>query len=298
MLTRRLTSVGVVALRGHSALGRQIKQGVIRLSCSCILPTDSIVNINHINTNNNVIRKEFHGQNIIGRRWFGSRTATSEALQSNVGRQPITLPEGVTVSVDEALHRVRVEGPKGCQELNYFENLAIDISGGDEEGSGNGGEAGSAPRQLRVVVDETKVVRDKGRASGLGLLERRRRGPKNTKMMWGTTRSLIYNMVRGVYLGYRVELNLVGVGYRAAFDEKANALVLKLGLSHDVIFPLPEGISCRVPKPDIIRLSGSHKQQLMQAAATVRAFRKPEPYKGKGIRYKGEEVRIKAKKKK
>ena len=206
-------------------------------------------------------------------------------INSNVGRRPIALPEGVSVDIDESTHKIKITGPTGSQELDYFENLNVFVEGEDT-------------KSLHVQVNEDAVIRSKGRSSGVGVLERRRRGPKNTKVMWGTTRALLANMVRGVSLGYRVELNLVGVGYRAAFSEAENVLTLKLGLSHDVLYPIPEGIRCRVPKPTIIRLSGSNKQAMMQSAAEIRAFRKPEPYKGKGIRYKDEVVVLKAKKKK
>ena len=142
------------------------------------------------------------------------------------------------------------------------------------------------------------MLTDKGRSSGVGRLERTRLGAKNTKMMWGTTRALLYNMVRGVSLGYRVELNMVGVGYRASYDEKNRNLVLKIGYCHDVIKPIPEDITCRVPKADVIRLAGIDKYRVMKLASEIRGLKRPEPYKGKGIRYKGEQVTIKAVKKK
>jgi large subunit ribosomal protein L6 len=107
----------------------------------------------------------------------------------------------------------------------------------------------------------------------------------------GLTRTLIANMVRGVTEGYRRELEIVGVGYRAELS--GNSLVFQLGYSHRITFPLPDGISAEVPKPTQIILKGIDKSLLGQTAAKIRALRRPEPYKGKGIRYVEETVRRK-----
>lgn len=119
---------------------------------------------------------------------------------------------------------------------------------------------------------------------------------KHGQMMWGTYRSLINNLINGVSKGFAVSLEIQGVGYRAAVVGKN--LQLQLGYSHDVIYPIPEGIAIKCDKPTAIRISGADRQRVGQVAAEIRAMRGPEPYKGKGIRYEGEHVRRKEGKKK
>jgi large subunit ribosomal protein L6 len=119
---------------------------------------------------------------------------------------------------------------------------------------------------------------------------------KRARSMWGTSRGLINNMVTGVSEGFKVELEIQGVGYRAAVAGKT--LTLQLGFSHDIVFPMPEGIKIECEKPTQIVVSGIDRQRVGQVAAEIRQFRKPEPYKGKGIRYLGEWVRRKEGKKK
>ena len=116
------------------------------------------------------------------------------------------------------------------------------------------------------------------------------------RSMWGTSRSLINNMVVGVSEGFERVLEIVGVGYRAAVE--SGVLVLQLGYSHDIHYPVPEGITIACPRPTQITISGADRQRVGQVAAEIRAFRKPEPYKGKGIRYANEWVRRKEGKKK
>lgn len=113
-----------------------------------------------------------------------------------------------------------------------------------------------------------------------------------TNAYWGLTRTLIHNMVTGVHDGFSKKLELVGVGYRAAM--KGSDLELSLGYSHPVIISAPEGITFEVPDPAQIIVKGASKERVGQVAADVRKWRKPEPYKGKGIRYEGEVVRRKA----
>lgn len=115
---------------------------------------------------------------------------------------------------------------------------------------------------------------------------------RQTNAFWGLTRSLINNMVIGVSEGFEKKLELVGVGYRAAL--KGRDLELQLGFSHPVLVKAPEGITFEVPSQNEITVSGSSKEQVGQVAADIRKWRKPEPYKGKGIRYVGEYVRRKA----
>jgi large subunit ribosomal protein L6 len=112
------------------------------------------------------------------------------------------------------------------------------------------------------------------------------------KAMYGTMQRLIKNMVIGVTEGFSKELEIQGTGYRA--EMKGKDCVLKLGFSHDVIYPAPDGITIKTPEPTSIVIEGADKQKVGQVAAEIRAYRKPEPYKGKGVRYKGEWIRRKA----
>ncbi len=119
---------------------------------------------------------------------------------------------------------------------------------------------------------------------------------KHARAMWGTTRSLVQSLVTGVSIGFTKRLEIIGVGYRAAV-QGAN-LHLQLGYSHDINFAIPEGITITCEKPTSITVSGADKQKVGQVAAKIRAYRPPEPYKGKGIRYVGEVVLRKEGKKK
>jgi large subunit ribosomal protein L6 len=119
---------------------------------------------------------------------------------------------------------------------------------------------------------------------------------KRARVHWGTSRALINNMVTGVSKGFAKSLEIEGVGYRAAVQGKN--LVLQLGFSHDVVFPIPSDIKITCDKPTSINISGADRQRVGQTAAVIRAFRKPEPYKGKGIKYAGEAIRRKEGKKK
>ena len=119
-------------------------------------------------------------------------------------------------------------------------------------------------------------------------------GSAETKFA-GTTRAILANMVKGVSQGYERKLELVGVGFRAALQGKS--LNLSLGFSHPVVFPAPEGITLETPSPTEIIIKGADKQRVGQTAAKIRAFRPPEPYKGKGVRYSGEQITMKEAKK-
>jgi len=114
---------------------------------------------------------------------------------------------------------------------------------------------------------------------------------KRARTLWGTTRALVNNMVAGVSSGFSKTLDISGVGYRAQVQGKN--LQLQLGFSHDVVYPIPAGVTIKCEKPTQITISGADRQRVGQVAAEIRAFRKPEPYKGKGIRYQGEFVKIK-----
>ena len=119
---------------------------------------------------------------------------------------------------------------------------------------------------------------------------------ERAKQMWGLSRSLVNNLVVGVTQGFSTKLEIQGVGYRAAVQGKN--LNLQLGFSHDVAYPIPQGITITAEKPTMLTVSGADKQLVGQVAAEIRAYRKPEPYKGKGVRYAGEYVRRKEGKKK
>ena len=134
------------------------------------------------------------------------------------------------------------------------------------------------------------------RQEGAELVLSKRVENTRAQAMWGLSRTLVGNMVTGVTEGYERSLELVGVGYRAAL--KGQSLSLQLGFSHDVDIPPPAGIAFAVPKQTEIKISGINKQQVGEMAAQIRRIRPPEPYKGKGVRYAGEQVRRKEGKKK
>jgi large subunit ribosomal protein L6 len=169
---------------------------------------------------------------------------------SRIGYKVINLPENVEVTVD-ANNLVTVKGPKG--ELSYTFNPELTIEVKDGQVSVN------RPNEL-----------------------------KKFKQLHGTTRALIANMVEGVSAGYKKELEIIGLGYRAQLQ--GNKLVLNIGYSHPVEFDMRDGVTIEVPNQTNIVVSGIDKQKVGEFAANIRATRKPEPYKGKGIRYKGEQV--------
>jgi len=176
---------------------------------------------------------------------------------SRIGKKPVTIPGGVTASVDG--QQVKVKGPKG--ELSH------------------------------VLVDE--VIAKTGED---GIEIAMREDTKEARAMWGMSRTLVANLVTGVTEGFSKTLEITGVGYRAALQ--GQNLQLQLGFSHDVLYPIPQGIQVQCPKPTEIVVSGIDKQQVGQVAAEIRRYRPPEPYKGKGVRYAGEYILRKEGKKK
>lgn len=172
---------------------------------------------------------------------------------SRIGKQPIAIPDGVTVEVDDGL--VTVKGPGGQLSQRVVRDLRVIVDGGE------------------VRVERPSDERDH-------------------RALHGLTRSLIANMVEGVTKGYEKRLEIQGVGYRAAL--KGSELELQVGFSHPVTMSPPAGIEFEVPAPNRIVVKGIDKQLVGEIAANVRKIRKPEPYKGKGIRYEGEYVRKKA----
>lgn len=123
-----------------------------------------------------------------------------------------------------------------------------------------------------------------------------REGASEARKMWGTMRSMINNAVIGASEGFTVRLEINGVGYRAAVQ--GNNLNLQLGYSHDIIYPIPQGVTVKCERPTLIEISGASKQEVGQIASEIRAFRKPEPYKGKGVKYENEIIVRKEGKKK
>ena len=173
---------------------------------------------------------------------------------SRIGRSPIPLPSGVEVSVADG--RITVRGPRGTLEQ-------------------------ALPPDMTVRQDD-----------GVLLVERPD-DARQHRALHGLTRSLVNNMVVGVTAGFTRDLEIVSVGYRAT-AQGPNRLELALGFSHPVVVEAPEGITFEVPAPTRISVRGNDKQTVGQVAADIRSIRKPEPYKGKGVRYAGEVVRRKA----
>ncbi len=176
---------------------------------------------------------------------------------SRVGKNPVEIPEGVTVDI--AGQNVTAKGKLG--ELSL------------------------------VLSDVVEASRD-----GDQIWLKPRNEELSTQKVWGTSRSLVNNMISGVNEGFMRNLEITGVGYRAQVQGKE--LIMQLGLSHEIRFSVPEGIDIKCSDQTHISISGASKQQVGQTAAKVRAFRPPEPYKGKGIRYEGEYVFRKEGKKK
>ncbi len=176
---------------------------------------------------------------------------------SRVGKYPVAIPQGVDIAIVNG--ELTAKGKLGT--LKY-----------------------SVPEDIEVTKDAGQVV---VKPVGEG---------KQARALWGTTRANLRNLLQGVSQGFVRNLDITGVGYRAAVAGKT--LTLQLGYSHDVVFPIPEGITIKCDKPTAITISGSDKQKVGQVAAVIRGFRPPEPYKGKGIKYAEETVRRKEGKKK
>lgn len=172
---------------------------------------------------------------------------------SRIGKLPVKIPSGVTVSISDHTLSVKSGGSELTRQLNP--EMTVKVSGDT------------------VVVErpsESKLHRS----------------------LHGLTRTLVWNMIEGVSKGYEKQLELVGVGYRAS--RQGDALVINAGYSHPVRYPVPKGITIDVPEPTRINIKGANKEQVGQVAAEVRKIRPPEPYKGKGILYRGERIRRKA----
>jgi large subunit ribosomal protein L6 len=176
---------------------------------------------------------------------------------SRIGKKAVPVPSGVTANVDG--QTIKVKGPKGALQI--------------------------------VLPDDVTVKMDKGAVKVDPRSETQR-----ARAMWGTSRTLVANIIAGVTKGFEERLEITGVGYRAAVQGKN--LQVSLGYSHDVVYPIPEGIAITTPRPTEIVITGIDKQKVGQVAAEIRAFRRPEPYKGKGVKYVGEYIFRKEGKKK
>ncbi|AIB11136.1 50S ribosomal protein L6 [Azospirillum sp. YIM DDC1] len=176
---------------------------------------------------------------------------------SRIGKHPVPVPAGVDVSVNG--QQVSAKGKLGSLSLTLIDDITAKLEDG------------------KVVVAPAN-------------------DSKRARVMWATSRTLINNMVTGVNQGFTINLEINGVGYRAAVQGKE--LVMQLGYSHDVKYPIPEGITIKCDKPTAISVSGFDKQKVGQVAAEIRGWKKPEPYKGKGIKYETETLIRKEGKKK
>ncbi len=176
---------------------------------------------------------------------------------SRIGKKAVAIPSGVTANVEG--QTVKVKGPKGAMQVVLPDDVTVKMDNGS------------------VKVDP-------------------RNETKRARSMWGTSRTLVNNLVTGVTKGFEKRLEITGVGYRAALQGRN--LQIALGYSHDVVFAIPEGIAITTPKPTEVVITGIDKQKVGQVAADIRSFRPPEPYKGKGVKYAGEYIFRKEGKKK
>ena len=176
---------------------------------------------------------------------------------SRIGKKPVALPSGVSAAMSG--QTIEVKGPKGSRSF-------------------------TASDDVTMTIDESSVsVTPRGNS-------------KRARQHWGMSRTMVANLVTGVTSGFKKELEIKGVGYRAQLQGKV--LKLNLGLSHDVDFQVPDGVTVTVPKQTEIIVEGEDQQLVGQVAANIREWRRPEPYKGKGIMYKGEYIFRKEGKKK
>jgi large subunit ribosomal protein L6 len=176
---------------------------------------------------------------------------------SRIGKRPVELPSGVSASVSG--QTIAVKGPKGERSFTATDDVSL------------------------AVADNTVTIEPRGKS-------------KRARQQWGMSRTMVQNLVTGVTDGFKKELEIQGVGYRAQMQ--GNTLKLSLGYSHDVDFEVPAGVTVTCPKNTEVVVEGSDQQLVGQVAANIREWRAPEPYKGKGIRYKGEYIFRKEGKKK
>jgi large subunit ribosomal protein L6 len=202
---------------------------------------------------------------------------------SRIGKLPISVPAGTTVSVNG--QTLEAKGPKGQLSMQLPETIVAKLEGA---------ELTINPRDdlVKAANEKIRLNDEKGRKK----MTFAQALDASARTMWGTSRANAANLVEGAANGFSKTLELVGVGYRAQMQGKD--LKLALGFSHDVIHKAPEGIEIKVAKPTEVEIIGADKQTVGQVAAEIRNYRRPEPYKGKGVRYQGEYVRRKEGKKK
>jgi large subunit ribosomal protein L6 len=176
---------------------------------------------------------------------------------SRIGKNPVVVPQGVDVEI--ASNVLTAKGKLGTLKMNLSSEVTTTVEDG------------------KVWVKPNSET-------------------KRARALWGTTRAIVNNMVAGVSKGFEKNLEISGVGYRAAVQGKT--LNLQLGYSHDVQFPIPDDVKIVCEKPTTIKVTGADRQRVSQVAAVIRGYRKPEPYKGKGIKYSTETIRRKEGKKK
>jgi large subunit ribosomal protein L6 len=176
---------------------------------------------------------------------------------SRIGKKAVPVPSGVQAAVEG--QTIKIKGPKGALQVVLHDDVTAVLGKGE------------------IKVDP-------------------RSESKRARAQWGTSRTLIANLIAGVTKGFEEKLEITGVGYRAAVQGKN--LQMQLGYSHDIVYPIPAGITIAVPKPTEVVVSGFDKQQVGQVAAELRGFKPPEPYKGKGVKYTNEYVFRKEGKKK
>ncbi|MEI4471745.1 50S ribosomal protein L6 [Frigidibacter sp. MR17.14] len=176
---------------------------------------------------------------------------------SRIGKKPVALPKGVTATISG--QTIEVKGPKGTRSFTATDDVTL------------------------AQEDGAITVTPRGTS-------------KRARQQWGMARSMVENLATGVTTGFKKELEIQGVGYRAAMA--GNVLKLSLGYSHEVNFDVPKGVTITTPKQTEIVIEGIDQQEVGQVAANIRDWRRPEPYKGKGIRYKGEFIFRKEGKKK
>ncbi len=202
---------------------------------------------------------------------------------SRIGKMPIPVPSGTTVNVNGQI--LEAKGPKGQLSMELPEVIVAELEGA---------ELTIKPREdvVKAAHEKIRLNDEKGRKK----MTFAQALDSTSRTLWGTSRSNAANLVQGAAEGFTKNLELVGVGYRAQMQGRD--LKLALGFSHDVIYKAPEGIDIKCEKPTEIEISGADKQVVGQVAAEIRDYRRPEPFKGKGVRYQGEYVRRKEGKKK
>jgi large subunit ribosomal protein L6 len=176
---------------------------------------------------------------------------------SRIGKRPVVVPPGITANVEG--QTVKIKGPKGALQVVLHDDVSVKLDGG------------------QIKVDPRSET-------------------KRARSQWGTSRTLIANLIAGVTKGFEQRLEINGVGYRASVQGKN--LQIALGYSHDIVYAIPEGITIATPRPVEIVITGMDRQKVGQVAAEIRDYRPPEPYKGKGIKYAGERIFRKEGKKK